>query len=91
MAFAILALSQIFHSFDTRSRHSVFKIGLFGNKYLNISSVVSIASVLIVMITPGVSTVFGVVPLRLGQWLLVFFLSLIPFLVCEAVKLIKKR
>ncbi len=91
MAFAILAFSQIFHAFDSRSRHSILKIGAFGNRWLNLSALASVVLILFVMLTPGVSSVFGIASLNFVQWLTILGLSLIPFVCCEIVKLIKKR
>ena len=91
MAFAVLALSQIFYAFDSHSRHSILEIGLFSNKYLNLSALVSVVLLLFVMLIPGVSGVFGIVSLGFGQWILILGLSLLPFVICEIVKLIRKR
>ncbi len=90
MAFAILAFSQVIHSYDRRSKHSLLKIGIFGNKYINVAALTSAMLILLVMIVPGVSGVFGIVKLNLIQWLLIILLSFIPFLVCEFVKIIKR-
>ena len=91
MTFAILALSQIFYAFDFRSKYSIFEIKLFSNKHLNLSALISIASLLFVMLVPGVSRIFGVVSLRFVQWILILGLSLLPFVIREMAKLIKKR
>ena len=37
MAFAVLSFSQLFHAYNMRSRHSLFQIGFFSNKVMNIS------------------------------------------------------
>ena len=42
-----------------RSDKSIFKIGIFSNKKLNIVSVISFVLVAFVMFTPGVVSAFG--------------------------------
>jgi Ca2+-transporting ATPase len=41
MAFLVLAGTQIFHAFNMRSVHSLFRIGFFSNKYLNWAALTS--------------------------------------------------
>lgn len=91
ITFAILSFSQIFHAYDSRSRHCVFGVGIFGNKQLNISVLISIALMLLVLLVPGIMNLFGTVYLNFGQWVIIIVLSLVPFAVCEIVKIIKAR
>ncbi len=90
MAFATLAFSQILHSYDRRSKHSLFKIGFFGNRYINFAVLISIVFVLLIMFLPGVSVVFGIKKLKFIQWLTIVVLSLIPLIVCEVVKILRR-
>ena len=41
MAFAVLALSQIVQAYNMRSDHSLFKIGFFTNRTLNLAALAS--------------------------------------------------
>lgn len=91
MAFAILAFSQIFLAFSSRTRHSVFKVGPLGNKFLNYSALISAVLTIMVMLLPGISTIFGIMPLTVGQWLWVLALSFTPHIVCEIVKLFQNN
>lgn len=88
MAFMTLALSQVIQSFNMRSEHSLFKTGLFGNKKLNLSVLVSLALVAIVLFTP-LSVAFGMIYLTVEQYLIGFGLALIPVAVMELMKLIE--
>ena len=36
MAFSTLAISQLFHAFNTRAHHSLFKVGFHSNKYMSV-------------------------------------------------------
>lgn len=86
MAFAVLALSQVLQSFNMRSEHSLFKIGFFSNKNLNIASLVSVLMVIFVLFVPGVNSAFGLVWLEPVKYLIALGLILIPLLVTEILK-----
>ena len=88
MAFATLAFSQIVHAFNTRSSHSLFKAGFFRNPYMLLAAAASILLMLLVMLTP-LASVFGLIALKKAQWLTVIGLSLVPLVVCEAVKILQ--
>ena len=50
MAFLVLAFAQILHAYNMRSHKSLFKTGLFTNKYLNLASLVSTALMCLVLL-----------------------------------------
>ena len=85
-AFLVLACSQIFHAFNMRSDKSIFKIGIFSNKKLNIVSVISFVLVAFVMFTPGVVSAFGMCYLPYYCYLIALAISLTPILVMEISK-----
>ena len=87
MAFMVLALSQIVQAFNMRSEHSLFKIGPFTNRNLNLAALVSVALVALVMFTP-LSIVFGLVRLPLSVYLEGIGLIFVPLLVLELAKLV---
>ena len=91
MSFATLAFSQILHSYDKRSKHSLFKIGFFGNRYINLAAFASAALVVLIIIIPGISAVFGVAKLKFIHWLTIVVLSIVPLGVCETVKILKNH
>ena len=85
MAFMVLALSQVIQAFNMRSDRSLFKIGLFGNRTLNLSALVSILMVALVLFTP-VRIVFGLVLLPTKLYLLGLVLILVPMVIMEVSK-----
>lgn len=94
MAFMVLALTQIVHSFNMRSNHSLFHIGPFTNRYLNGAAALSVVLVLLVSFVPPLAEIFGLTMLTWPLYLLVLVLSLVPLPVLEASKafgLIKHR
>ena len=91
MAFATLILAELFRAYGARSEHvSVFKLGLFSNRFMNISVAGSIALLLAVIYIPGVNTIFDNIALSPITWLPIIGLALVPFLASEIHKLFKK-
>ena len=87
MAFIVLALSQIVQSFNMRSEHSLFKIGVFTNKTLNKAAITSLLMVLLVIFTP-IKSAFGLIGLPYYLYLLALGLVLTPAVVMEISKAI---
>ena len=90
MAFMVLALSQIVQAFNMRSDKSLFKIGAFGNKTLNIAALASVAMVAMLLFTP-VGIAFGLVSLPAKLYFLALGLIFVPFVVMEIGKLIVSK
>lgn len=91
MSFAVLSLSQLFHSFNMRSEHSLADIGLFSNKKLVYSFVIcSLLQISVITLAP-LAKIFQVVPLSIRQWAIVLFLSLMPILLVEIQKKFNDR
>lgn len=85
LTFMVLALSQVIQSFNMRSEHSLFKIGIFTNPALNKAALVSLLLIALVLFTP-LSTLFGMVYLPASTYLIGLLLSLVPILVMELSK-----
>ncbi len=86
MAFTILSLTQIVQSFNMRSDHSLFKIGPFSNKNLNIAATVSTLLVALVLFTP-IRIIFGLTLLPYWLYLVALGLIFVPLFVMEISKL----
>lgn len=86
LAFMVLALCQVVQAFNMRSEHSLFKIGPFSNKTLNLAALASSAMVALVLFTP-VRVAFELVSLHWYKYLIGLGLSLVPFFVMEFSKL----
>lgn len=87
MAFAALSLSQIVHSFNMRSSHSLFKIGFFSNPRLIVSAIICTAMQVCVIAAPPLAAVFQTSVLNLIQWIAVALISLVPFVIVEIEKM----
>lgn len=86
MAFAVLSLSQLFHSFNMRSEHSLTKIGLFSNIKLLLSFFVCGFLQTVVISVQPLANIFKVVPLNPTQWSVVLILSFLPIVIVEIQK-----
>lgn len=94
LAFMVLALSQVVQAFNMRSERSLFKIGFFTNKKLNLAVLGSVLLVAVVLFVPGIKDVFGLITLSTDLYLIGLGLSIVPFIVMEiskAVGFIKHR
>jgi Ca2+-transporting ATPase len=87
MAFMVLALCQIVQAYNMRSEHSLFRIGFFTNKNLNLAALASTALTAFVLFVPGVQGVFNLRYLTLEQYLIGVGLILVPLVVMELAKL----
>ena len=87
LAFMVLACSQLTQSFNMRSEHSLFKIGFFTNKNLNLAVLASSALMAFVLFVPGVQGAFGLVSLSLPLYLVGLGLALAPLVFMELAKL----
>jgi len=86
MAFMVLAMSQLVQALNMRSSHSLFKVGFFSNKTMNLSLLACTALTAFVLFVPGVVTVFGMMTLTWWMYLVGLGLSLLPILVMEIAK-----
>ncbi|HRS51618.1 MAG TPA: calcium-transporting P-type ATPase, PMR1-type [Candidatus Marinimicrobia bacterium] len=91
-AFIVLAVSQLFHSFNYRNfTESVFKVGFLGNKKLVLATGVSFLLQMAVVYIPFLGIVFKTMPLQWWDWLLVVGLSSCTLWFVECVKWIQRK
>lgn len=88
MAFTVLSLSQLVHSFNMRSEHSVLKLGLFSNEKLVAACGLCTFLMVSVVLFPPLASLFQTTALTAFQWMIVVVLSLCPLLVVEGEKLL---
>jgi Ca2+-transporting ATPase len=85
-AFITLALSQVVQAFNMRSDKSLFKIGPFKNKILNLSALASTLLVALVLFVPGLNSAFGLIYLPYQLYLIAIGLAFVPLLIMEVSK-----
>lgn len=83
MAFAAQSLCEIAHSFNMRSRRSVFSIGIFSNRKLTVCAALCAALQLTVMTVPPLAALFNVSALTPAEWLTVAALAISPIAFSE--------
>ena len=92
MAFATLILAELFRAYSARSEHvSVFKLGIFTNRSMNLAVSLSSLLLLLVIYIPVVNTIFDNVALPLLSWIPILILAVIPFSSSDIYKTIKYR
>ena len=88
MAFAVLSISQIFHLVNVRHEHSLFVSQVFTNKTFWLTFILGIGINILIISIPAVAGVFGMMPLSIIQWLIVFGLAISIIPVIEIYKFI---
>ena len=92
MSFATLVFCELTRAFAVRSeRHSIFTIGVFSNSMMNKAFAVGLILQLAVLLLPPLQGVFGVMSLNAAEWGVVILLALVPLLVSEIYKAVRKR
>lgn len=87
MAFTTLCLSRLVHGFNSRSKESIFTIGVFSNKYTWVAFLIGFLSLHAVLFMPMLTGVFEVATLSFAQLGFIYSLSVLPFLVNQWYKL----
>ena len=91
MAFATLVFCELTRAFAVRSEdESIFKIGFFTNPTMNKSFVIGLVLQLAVLLLPFLRGVFSVTPLTAIEWVAVVILGLMPLVISEIVKAVKR-
>lgn len=97
MAFVVLCLVQLFHSFNAKFEiGSLFSKKMFKNLFLNLSFVLGVGLIALVMFVPGIRNIFGLIKLDGIEWLIAIGLSfaIIPLVEIEKFiirKIMKKK
>lgn len=86
MALATLAILQIVHIFPSYSEQLLIDSNILKHKYIYIGVGLSLAVLLIIMLSP-IRTLFGLVALSFNQWLLIAIFAVIMFTFDEAIKI----
>lgn len=86
MAFLTLGILELVHSFNIKSEESIFKIGIFENKYLIGALVLGVILQVIVVVVSLLAQVFSLVPLTGIQWLYTVLIAIAPIPIVEIQK-----
>lgn len=87
MAFVTLSASELVRAYTARSeRVSLFRLGVFTNRYMQYAVLASIILLLGAVYLPFAQPIFGTVPLGLREWLEVLPLLFTPGIAAELTK-----
>jgi Ca2+-transporting ATPase len=89
MAFATLCLARLLHGFNSRSRESIFKIGLFTNKNSWYALILGIALLHTVLLLPPLMGIFEIAALNMAQFGTIYGLALMPLVLIQLYRLLK--
>ena len=91
VAFTVLVVAQLVHVFNCRSeRLSLFQLGVGTNRPLVWAFLLSLVVQVAVLTVPAVAPIFKVVPLPIEDWVLMGATGLLPFVVMESIKLLRR-
>ncbi len=90
MAFSTLCLARLWHSFNSRSKKSIIKQGLFSNKYIIYAILIGFILLVCVLLLPPLQNLFDVEPLSTTNLLFVLVLSIIPTIIIQVTRIIKE-
>lgn len=92
MAFVTLSMCELFRAYTVRSeRVSIFKLGVFSNKYMQYAVGASVFLLLLVINVPFLQPIFNTHFLKPTEWAFVLGLAIIPAIIEEFTKLYLRR
>ncbi|EHL99532.1 calcium-translocating P-type ATPase, PMCA-type [Lentilactobacillus parafarraginis F0439] len=92
MAYATLGLIQLFHAFNSKTIHqSIFRVGLFKNKFFNWALLGSALLLILTIAVPGFNQMFHVTNLAASQWLVVVIGGFMIVVISEVVKYMQRH
>ena len=91
-AIEVIVVAQLVHAFNCRSeRLSLFQVGLLTNRALLWAVLLSLVMQLAVLSLPAAQPIFKVAPLPIENWELMAAMVVLPLIIVEAAKWIKRR
>ena len=86
MAFVSLGMLELVHCFNIKSEESIFKVGIFENKYLIGAFILGTLMQVVVVVVPQIAEIFKLVSLNKEQWLYTILISIVPLVIVEIQK-----
>ncbi len=90
MAFVCLGMLELIHSFNIKSEQSIFKIGLFENRFLIGAFILGTILQCGIVCVPFFTSIFKLVTLNMMQWLYCLGISILPIVIIELQKKINE-
>jgi P-type Ca2+ transporter type 2C len=91
VAFTVMVIAQLVHAFNCRSeRLSLFQIGVWTNRPLLLAFSLSLGIQVAVLTIPAAAPIFKIAPLSFEDWLLMGAVGLLPFVIMESIKALRR-
>lgn len=91
VAFTVMVVAQLVHAFNCRSeRLSLFQVGLWTNRPLLLAFSLSLGIQIAVLTVPAAAPIFKIAPLPFEDWLLMGAVGLLPFVIMESIKALRR-
>lgn len=90
MAFATLCLARLFHGFNCRGKASIFKLGVFSNKYVWYAFGVGLILLNAVLFVPFLQGLFEVESLMASEYITIYVFAFIPTLIIQLIKVVSE-
>ena len=92
VAFTVMVVAQLVHVFNCRSeRLSLFQLGVGTNRALVWAFLLSLVVQVAVLTIPEVAPIFKVASLPIEGWVLMGAMGLLPFVIMELIKVLRRR
>jgi Ca2+-transporting ATPase len=89
-AFVTIISCELLRAYTARSeRYTIFRIGVFSNRNMNLATILSFALLFVVMLVPAMRDVFNVNQLRFSDWDVVALIAFLPLIFGELTKVVK--
>ena len=89
LAFFVISVSQIFHSYNKKTDRTIFTIRFKSNPFMTYSTILTLFITIFLCVTPA-GHLFGLSVLTFGQLIIGLVLSLAVIPLCEILKLLSK-
>lgn len=89
LAFSTLCLARLFHGFNCRNQHSLYRIGFFSNKYSIAAFITGFILLTMILFVPAFHGLFAVVSITGRQFMMIVALAILPSFIIQAYKMAK--
>lgn len=91
-AFVTLITAELLRAYTARSeKFTVFKIGLFSNRNMNLATIISFAMLFVVLLVPSMQVIFKTQPLHFFDWDIILLFAILPFVFGELSKVVRSK
>ena len=91
MAFSTLTLARLFHGFNCRNEHSIFRLGFKRNWYSLYAFLLGVCLLSLILFVPSLHNLFSVTPLTMQQIVSIGGLAILPTIIIQLGKIIREQ